>query len=56
MVFLKFVTYIKCTDCGILRQKIGSLKEMGILEGNNCPNCGGEVVLLNETLGDGVEK
>jgi DNA-directed RNA polymerase subunit RPC12/RpoP len=48
MSFLKTVTYIKCTDCGLVREKIGSLKEMGILDGNNCPNCGGEVVLLNK--------
>ena len=44
------VTYIKCTDCGILLQKNGSLKEMGILDGNNCPNCGGEVVLLYDSF------
>jgi len=30
-----------------MQQKIGSLQKMGILDGNNCPNCGGEVVLLN---------
>jgi DNA-directed RNA polymerase subunit RPC12/RpoP len=42
------ITYIKCTDCGILVQKNGSFKEMGILDGNNCPNCGGEVVILYE--------
>jgi DNA-directed RNA polymerase subunit RPC12/RpoP len=46
MVFLKVTTYVKCTDCGLLQQKNGSLKAMGILEGNNCPNCGGEIILL----------
>ena len=45
--FLKNVTYIKCTDCGRMQQKQGTLQEMGILEGNNCPHCGGEVVVLN---------
>ncbi len=47
MVFLKVTTYVKCTDCGLLQSKNGSLKEMGILEGNNCPNCGGEIILIN---------
>ena len=41
------ITYVKCTDCGLMRQKTGSLKQMGVLDGNNCPNCGGEVVLLH---------
>lgn len=45
--FFMCITYIKCTDCGRLLQITGSLKEMGILEGNNCPKCGGEVVILN---------
>ena len=45
-VFFMSFTHVKCTDCGILLPKIGSLKEMGILEGNNCPNCGGEIILL----------
>jgi hypothetical protein len=40
------ITYVKCTDCGLMRPKTGSLKEMGILDGKNCPNCGGEIVLL----------
>ncbi len=48
-----FVTYVKCTDCGLMKEKINSLKEMGILEGNNCPNCGGEVVQEIELLVDG---
>jgi len=52
MIFLKDVTYIKCTDCGRKLQIIGSLKEMGILEGNNCPACGGEVVLLNQVVSE----
>lgn len=39
-----FVINVKCTDCGLTTEKIGTLKEMGILEGMNCPNCGGEVV------------
>ena len=42
------VTYVKCTDCGRIQQKTGSLKEMGILDGNNCPNCGGEVILFHD--------
>lgn len=47
---MKDVTYIKCTDCGRMQQKNGSLKEMGILEGNNCPNCGGEIVVLDNPI------
>lgn len=43
-----YITYIKCTDCGLMQTKTGSLKEMGILEGNSCPNCGGEVILLHD--------
>jgi len=50
--FLKVITYIKCTDCGLLWQKIGSLQEMGVLDGNNCSNCGGEIVLLNRNFTD----
>jgi DNA-directed RNA polymerase subunit RPC12/RpoP len=46
-VFFMCITYVKCTDCGTLMQITGSLKEMGILDGNNCPNCGGEVVILS---------
>jgi len=42
------ITYVKYIDCGLMRPKTGSLKEMGILDGNNCPNCGGEVILLND--------
>jgi hypothetical protein len=45
---------VKCTDCGLLWQKTGSFKELGILEGNNCPNCGGEVVLINKELAVGT--
>lgn len=45
-VFLKATMYVKCTDCGLLRPKKGSLQKMGILDGNNCPNCGGEVILI----------
>jgi len=33
-----------------MQQKNGSLKEMGILEGNNCPNCGGEIVVLDNPI------
>jgi predicted nucleic acid-binding Zn-ribbon protein len=44
------MTYVKCTDCGLLKQKIGSFKEMGMLNGQDCPNCGGELVLLNDDL------
>jgi DNA-directed RNA polymerase subunit RPC12/RpoP len=40
------ITTVKCTDCGFLWKNKGSLQELGILEGNNCPNCGGEVILL----------
>jgi len=29
---------------------MGSLTEMGILDGNNCPNCGGEIILLYKNL------
>jgi endogenous inhibitor of DNA gyrase (YacG/DUF329 family) len=48
---LKFyMTNVKCTDCGLLWKKTGDLKELGILEGNNCPICGGEVVLLTNDL------
>ncbi|MBN1280279.1 MAG: hypothetical protein JXA00_01375 [Candidatus Thermoplasmatota archaeon] len=42
------IMYVKCTDCGLLLRKTGSLHDMGILDGNNCPNCGGEVILLME--------
>jgi hypothetical protein len=31
-------------------KKTGSLKELGILEGNFCPICGGDVVLLTSDL------
>lgn len=41
-------TYVKCTDCGLMQPKNGSLKEMGILDGNNCPNCGGEVIIIDD--------
>ena len=39
---------MKCTDCGRMQPKNGSLKQMGILDGNNCPHCGGEVILLHD--------
>lgn len=51
MIFLKTTTYMKCTDCGLIWQKQGSLEQMGILDGNNCSNCGGEVVIVNVGLG-----
>lgn len=44
------ITYVKCIDCGKLLPKNGSLKEMGILDGNNCPNCGGQVILLYDNI------
>jgi len=47
---------VKCTDCGLLRQKTGSFKDMGILEGNTCPTCGGEVVLIDKEPGASTPK
>ncbi len=41
---------MKCTDCGLTWQKQGILKEMDVLEGNNCSNCGGEVVIVDVGL------
>ena len=49
MFFMSF-THVKCTDCGWLYPRAGSLKEMGMLDGNNCPNCGGEIILLYEGI------
>ena len=43
-------TYIKCTDCGRMQPKKTSLKKMGILDGYNCPYCGGEIILLHDDL------
>jgi len=43
-------THVKCTDCGRVFPRMGSLTEMGILDGNNCPNCGGEIILLYKNL------
>ena len=43
-------THVKCTDCGRVYPKTGTLQEMGILDGNNCPNCGGEVILIYDII------
>ena len=48
-VFMSF-THVKCTDCGRVYPRKGNLKEMGILDGNNCPNCGGEIILLYNSI------
>ena len=42
------MTYVKCTDCGLMQKKFGSLKEIGMFNDKDCPNCGGELVLLND--------
>jgi len=42
------MTYVKCLDCGFRKQKIGSLKEMGMLNDKDCPNCEGELILVDD--------
>jgi len=55
MIFLKAITCIKCTDCGLMQPKNGNLKDMGVLEGNNCSNCGGEIVIVDVHFVDHID-
>jgi DNA-directed RNA polymerase subunit RPC12/RpoP len=43
-----YMINVKCTDCGLSWQNASSIKDIGILDGNNCPNCGGEVIFIDE--------